>query len=417
MSNPSRFAADGPWRRACVVLARYPRGLSEADEGMNDVMLVLGAPFPFPQGGQVLVVGQARALAAAGVRVRLAAYDGVGAWPDGIGRVPVLSAGAVPQRSGPSWRKVAWDASLVAGVVRALRADPPEAIVAHHVEGLAVALAARRLSGVAVPVAWMPHTALDEELPSYLPARLDGTRAARAAAAAGGWVDDALARRPDAVLPLSARGVAWARGHGARVVVRVPPGVDADELAGGDGPAFRRRHGLAPGEALVLYTGNADRYQDVPDAVAACARVPGVRLVLLTHGPAVAMRARAAEGGPLGHVVVVGEASVDTLRDALAAADVGIVPRRVCAGFPMKLLHHLAAGHPVVVPRALAEPVEGVIPAGPGGPDALAGPLAGLVRDREGARRLGQAAARSVRARWSWARHAHTLRDALRGLL
>jgi len=265
------------------------------------VLMVLAAPFPFPQGGQVLVAGQARGLGLAGCEVSLAAYpDGQGTWPEGVRRVPVASSLRAPRRSGPSWRKGRLDLDLLRAVVRVLRRDPPDVVLAHHVEGLTLAWAARRMAGTSTPIAWVPHTLLGEELATYRPPALDGRVGAwldGMADRVGAWVDGRLPPMADLVLPLSSRGAAQAEAAGARAVVVVPPGVDPDELAGGDGPGFRRRLGVRPDTPLVLYTGNADRYQDVPDLVRAASYLPPeARIVLVTHGPAAAMRHRVAEG-------------------------------------------------------------------------------------------------------------------------
>lgn len=387
------------------------------------VLMVFAAPFPFPQGGQVLVAGQARGLAAAGARVGLATYpDGRGDWPVGVRRIPVPRTLAAPARSGPSWRKALLDVDLGRAVATSLRQDRWDVILAHHVEGLAIARVARRVARVDVPIAWVPHTLLGEELAAYRPGWLDGTVVAdtldASSSALGRAVDAQLPRLADAVFALSSRAAEQAASAGGKRVRVVAPAVDPEELTGGDAARFRRRIDLRPDTPLVLYTGNADRYQDVPDLVQAIRHLPDeARVVLLTHGPAAAMAAEAARGGGDARIVVLGDADRDTLRDALAAADVGVVPRRVCAGFPMKLLHHLAAGHPVVVPRAQAIPVEGVVVAGDGGPAALGGAIASLLASPDQARRLGASGAATLRARWTWARRGQELVEALASLL
>lgn len=366
----------------------------------------------------MLVAGQAEGLRSAGWDVGIACYaDGRGPWPEGVRRWAAGRRLGAPQRSGPSWRRPLLDAALARCVARAIDAWAPSAIVAHHVEGLAVAHVARRWAGRRAPIAWVPHTLLGEELPAYVHGGLPGAFG-RAISKVGGHVDQVLPRWPDLVLPLSRRGVEQARRAGASQVTRMPPGVDPEALGGGDGRAFRRRLGLGPATPIVLYTGNADRYQDVPDLVEASRRLPAdTALVLLTHGSDAAMAARVAEGGGGERVFVVGDADLATLRDGLAAATVGVAPRRVCAGFPMKVLHHLAAAHPVVMPQAVAPPIEGVCPAGPGGPSALAGALGAVLSSEGEARRLGRAGAREVRARWTWTARGQQLSRCLEGMI
>ncbi len=380
------------------------------------VWIVLAAPFPFPQGGQVLVMGQAQALVSQGWDVSVLAYpDGVGAWPAGVSRIPVPAWAPSPTRSGPAWGKPALAAGMLAAGLAARARGAPDVFLAHHVEGLAVARALAVSGRARIPVAWVPHTLLGEELGAYLPGWTP--QALRSGwIGVGARVDHALPRWPDAVLALSRRAAAQAQAAGACSVTWVPPAVDPEELAGGDGARFRRELGIPSDRPIVLYTGNADRYQDLPDLVAASRAWPWATTVLLTHGASEPMWARVAEGGGSPHLRVVAGASGACLRDALAAADLAVVPRRTCAGFPMKVLHHLAAGHPVVVPQAVAPPIEGVLPAGPGGAAVLAGAV-GSLQDPAARASLGASGAAAVGARWTWRARGPQLAAALRETL
>lgn len=367
----------------------------------RELVLVGAFPFPLPFGSQVLAGGMARALAARGHRVRLATYGhGEGVWPAGVERVPVPGIpGVGVLRSGPSVDRPLQDLVLTWALARSLRARPAELLVAHHVEAVGVVRAAARLAGCVAPVLYVCHAALATELPAWAPRRM-----APLAAWIGGAVDRVAVRAASGSLALSPAGEAHLGEAGAERVWRVPPGVEPDEVRGGDPARARARWALDP-RPWVLYAGNLDRYQDLDVLVDALAQLPDVGLLVLTRD--------AAEGVPAGlppeRLRVVRDEGLDDLRDALAVASLAAVPRRVCPGFPMKILNALAAGVPVVCAEGSAPGVEGVLPVAGGDPRALAGAIAGALASPAMSTRLGEAGARAIRARWSWSARAAEL--------
>ena len=307
------------------------------------VLQVAACPYPSPQGSQVYVRGTARALADAGHDVIVAAY-GHGVGPADP-RVSVVRTPHVPgyqrMRSGPDPVKPLLDLAVAAVVAR----TPADIVHAHNYEGLAAALLARRYTGT--PVVYAAHTLLEDELPT------DVSRGRGAWRRLGGWVDRALPRQADAVLALSAQGAAALQRLGCRRVVHIPPGLHPGDYVG-----VRPRR-LSPGPTLV-YAGTSDTFQDLDVLYAAMEALPGVTLLVVSHG------------GPLGERAssvgarVVHPADWQEARDWIAGADVAAVPRTRCAGFPMKLLNYLALGLPTVVAAGSAQglPGEIVVPNG-----------------------------------------------------
>jgi glycosyltransferase involved in cell wall biosynthesis len=344
--------------------------------------------------------------------VGLAAYD-AGPWPEGVEAWPSPAPTALrPSRSGPTVGKPALDAMLAVTVARALASGRYDVVHAHNVEAPFVAWVARRLAGCRVPVVYDAHTALAEELPTYAPDRW-----AAPLARLGQGVDRLLGRRADACVALSARGEARLRALGARHVLRSPPGVDPAELAGGDADRARARWDLGT-DRWVAYTGNADRYQDLDVLLAAMVRVDAARLLVVgPSDPAVVRDAAARAGLAADRLVVVRSDRREDALDALAVAEVGAVPRSVCAGFPMKLLNVLGAGRAAVVASGSAIPVEGVIPVPDRDVASFAGALAAALDRPEATRRLGDAAARAVRATWTWEASAARLDPWLRDVV
>src|SRR5262249_58841061 len=98
-----------------------------------DLAIVAAFPFPAPQGSQVFVREQVRALAAAGARATLFCYGrGAGPPPAGIECVRVARA-LSPRRTsaGPSAAKPCADVALAALVARARRRRPLDAPLPH----------------------------------------------------------------------------------------------------------------------------------------------------------------------------------------------------------------------------------------------------------------------------------------------
>lgn len=344
-------------------------------------ILQVGAfPFPLHQGSQVYVRGLSEALARRGHRVVVACWAGGRGEVRGVRVVRARGVPGAVERSGPHWSRLPQDLALVAAVRRILREERVDVVHAHNVEAPVVA----RLAGTRVPLVYGRHTAMEEELPAFLP----GSRLL-------GRAVDALAPRiSDATAALSARG---ARSVPGRVAV-LPPGVDPEEVTGGDGARARARWGLGEGP-WVLYTGNTDPYQDLPVLLAAMARVPA-GLLLLTGDDPGPLEAEADRLG-IRHRMVRTRALSD-LRDALAAATVGALPRARCAGFPIKLLNHLAAGLPTVAAAGSARAIPGVLAVPAGEPEAMAGALRALLKDPPRRERLAGQARRAVAEEWTW---------------
>lgn len=382
---------------------------------MTHALMIAACPFPSHQGSQVYVEGMARGLVEEGWSVSLATYgfgDPARPWPIGVARAAPSWSTTGSLRSGPSIGKLAHDARLAAEVVAAWRARPPDLVLAHHAEGLAVARAARAVVGGAAPLVYVLHTSLGEELPTYLPATL-----ARGLGPTAAWLGDRadrrLARTADLAIAPSERGAALLRAWGAPGAVAVLPGVDPTELRRFDPAEVARDWGL-DARPWVVYCGNTDRYQDLDVALDAMREVPEAGLLVVTGsedgGLAEAIDARGLSGRA---VVRVSRALDDTAR-ALSVGRVAVLPRRRCAGFPIKLLNHLVLGVPTVAARGATAWRDGVVAVPDGDASAMASALRVLIADPAAAAALGAAGRDAVLARGTWAARTRALLDALR---
>lgn len=318
--------------------------------------VVLVGPFPWPshQGSQAYVAGQAKALARAGHDVRLVVYAGEGGELPGV---ELVRGRRVPfgrfEAGGLHVSRPLHDLALASALRRTLRDRPADVIHAHNVEGPLIAALAR----TGLPVVYHLHTEMADELATHLPVGLRW-----AGRPAGRTLDRLAMAASHAGAALSPRGreVLASAGLPVRDVV---PWLDPSELVAR--PDARERHGPGP---WVVYTGNLDPYQDVDLLVDAMRHVPA-RLLIVTGSD-----------DPLpSHVHVVRSRHFQDALDALSVADVAVIPRRTCAGFPIKLLNHVGMGVPTVMIDSAAIALPGVVacPA-----HALASTLTALVHPR-----------------------------------
>lgn len=355
------------------------------------ILHVLAAPFPAPLGSQLYAGALCRALARRGHHVTLACYGaGAGPGPEGVElvrgrRVP----GGDFRASGPHWSRLAHDLALGRALRRAHRARRFDVVHAHNVEAPVIARAALPR----VPLIYGQHTAMAEELPAWFPLR--GARRLGAA------VDALVPRLSTASVALSEAGLpSLPTGS-----LLAPPGVDLEELDGADAARARARYRL-DGRPWVVYAGNADPYQDLDRWLIAMRDLPEAGALLVTGGEAAPWEALGARLGLADRLVVHGGADFRSQLDALAAATAAVIPRRACAGFPMKLLNQLGLGVPTVCAPGSARPIAGVVVAAGDEPEHLAAALQALLADPQRRAALAAAARADVAARWTWDRRA-----------
>jgi glycosyltransferase involved in cell wall biosynthesis len=339
------------------------------------IALVLAGPFPDLRGSQVLVRQLADGIRGRGHAVHLVTY----------GAVP-------PPRPGPQLGRLARDAALTARLWRTVRRAGIDVIHAHNYEAAIAALLVGRATGR--PVVYHGHNALAEELPLYF----RGALGRRLAARVGRGLDSHVPRRADFCIAVTEElgEMLRRRGVADEGLACIPPAAAPGEAADLPAPGGSGR--------LVCYAGNLDGYQNLALLLRSFAlvraRVPGARLVLVTH---VAPDARVGPPGP--GVEVVRAGSYDEVRSRLDAADVAVCPRAERSGFPMKLLNYMAAGKAIVASagsaKGLRDGVTGrIVP--DGDEHAFASAVVELLEDPAARTRLGTAARRTVEDPRAW---------------
>jgi glycosyltransferase involved in cell wall biosynthesis len=149
------------------------------------------------------------------------------------------------------------------------------------------------------------------------------------------------------------------RAYGVSVPIEIiPTGIVLDELAGGDGAAFRARHGIAPGRPTLVHVGRVAFEKNIDFLLRALVsirrRIPDVLLVIAGEGPArkhlrrLAARLRIKES-----VLFVGyQDRQQALLDCYRAGDVFVFASHTETQ-GLVLLEAMALGVPVVAPAIM----------------------------------------------------------------
>jgi len=369
--------------------------------GTGPALAVVGAfPFPYPQGSQVYVAEQARALARAGARPVLFTYGrGAGPRPPDLVFAPAPGwASPRAMGSGPQWGKPLADAALLGTYARRARQGFTCALT-HNAEAGCIALAARRLTGL--PVVYVAHTVLRHELSAYAGPRWRGLLDR-----VGGRVDRLVVRHADAVIALCDEARADLEPFARGPVVVLPPGHDPAESPKPEALArVCERHGLREG-GFVLYSGNLDGYQDLALLASAARRLPlgTPPIVVATHD---AGAARAPVAPELAGLRIVAVSDFEEMRALVHAARILVLTRRRPGGFPVKLLNYMEAARPIVAFANVGVGLrdgESARLLAPGADAAtLADALLELHADPALRARLGAGARRQLETRHGWA--------------
>ncbi len=348
-------------------------------------------PFPTGQGSQVFVRGMCAALAARGHSVGVACYAH-GESGD-VGGLRVHRTPPIPgyrrTRAGPDWVKPGLDVMLSARV--AALASSCDLVHGHNYEGLVCALAGARPLGV--PVAYSAHNLMAEELPTYF----SGTARRVLAGVVGRAMDQYLPRQADLVHLLSDRSLDVFHSLGCARVRVVPPGVASEDLVLGT-PA------VLPDGDWIVYAGNPDGYQELHLLAEAMAYLPEVGLLLVGGDPFPSELLASAS-----RVKVVQTRDFSVVKSWIAAAQVGVIPRSQCSGFPIKLLNLLGLGVPTVVSEGSSVSQPGAIVVPDRNPRAMAAKIRSLLGNRPHLCELGAQARDYVLTRCTWAARAAEL--------
>jgi hypothetical protein len=217
------------------------------------------------------------------------------------------------------------------------------------------------------------------------------------------------------------RRLLTARGIAEDHLITIGPGVDPDTCIGGDGLRFRSRYNLSG--TIVLQLGTQTHEKGSHHAAeAVCALRASGRDVT---GVFIGYPRSDFETGYLSYrsadqlagLLVLGEVGDDIKRDALAAADVVVLPSRADS-FGIAILDAWLASKPVIgalaggIPEVLDDGVDGfLVPFGDW--HAISEHVALLMDRPDLARAMGEAGRAKVWARYTWDRVLERFKEAV----
>lgn len=289
-------------------------------------------PYPSPQGSQVYVKGIIHGLLDLGHEVELLCYGhGQGTVVERPGfrvhRTPNI-LGYQNMRAGPDLMKPILDL-LMALKMRGLK---PDVIHVHNYEAPLVSLLAkffdRALRGV--PIVYSAHNLMGQELETYFESR----RMRRISSAFGNFLDNTVPRTASHAVVLNERAVVTLQRLGCRNVSVVNPSVDSKEFLSLSELKEHCPLELERGQ-WVVYAGNPDAYQNLEILISAMNALPTVGLVIVSASDTRHIQRQN------GNVLHMQTSDFQQVQAVIANADLAVIPRMECTGFPVKLLNYL----------------------------------------------------------------------------
>jgi len=310
------------------------------------IAVVAACPFPYSRGTPIRIHRLSNAVAQQGIHVHVVSYHlGVPAGEANyqLTRIPQIRT-YNRYAAGPSYQKLlVIDPILAITLRRLLNRQRFDLIHAHHFEGLAVALAARKSQQH--PIIYDAHTTLESELPYY---HLGFSQSLKRTM--GKWLDNSLPRRADHIITVTDRisnRLMHQHCMPEEQITVVSNGVEMEPFI----KAAKKQTGEKPTRNTVVFSGNVSNYQGIELLLHAFRLViktrPDTHLLIVTNSSFKNYRPLVAELG-IGHVIEVLDTDFSGLPALLTAADVAVNPRTDCDGIPQKLLNYMAAGLPIV---------------------------------------------------------------------
>lgn len=375
------------------------------------IAMVAACPFPANHGTPGAIRELSLHLGRLGHKVHIVTYPQHDATP--IGGVQIhRTAGRTKQTDlitiGPSLQRLKFDARLVPLLIRVIRRYDIEIIHSHNYEATIAGAIAKWVTGR--PLVYTGINSMADELPTYRFIRPD-----RLARGLGKILDHSVPRCADVVTVLSQGLKTYLGGLGLcedRMIV-VPPGVETQMFADGDGASVRGRYRISATTPVVAYTGALEAFQRVDILFDAMAEVvkrhPDVILLIVVNirneAAEATLKVHAARLGFASNVVFTDPVPLHELSDHLAAADVAVVPRPSGHSFPVKLLNYMAAGKAIVCAASSAGTLShldsGYVARDHDAADMADG-IAWLITDPVARAKLGRNALAAARAKFDW---------------
>lgn len=318
------------------------------------IAMVAACPFPANHGSPASIREMSEALAKLGHDVHIVTYplgQKIPVERATIHRIPSL--GLFDKKKilvGPSYQRLLFDLLLIIKLCQVVRQQKIEIIHAHNYEGALVGYLAKLITGR--PLLYNAVNTMIDELPSY-----NFIRPKALARKLANLLDNFVPRTADYVTVVSneLHSFLVQRGVDPKKMSIIPAGVNPEMFTDKDPHLMRQRYHIGS-RPLVIYTGTLDEFQRLDYLLRAMKIVVSEmkEAMLLIVGNIIKEshlrknRTLVNELKIERNVIFTNERSLEELPYCLAAADVAVVPRPSCPGFPVKLLNYMAAGKAIV---------------------------------------------------------------------
>lgn len=318
------------------------------------ILKIVPQAFYAPRGTPLSAYHRARELTARGHVVDILTY-GIGEPPPHLNARVFRARGPHFCRTlaaGPSGRKIWLDVLLFASLLGRLCRERYDALYAHEEAALLARIAGALFR---IPYVYDMHSSLPLQITDWK------FSSRRSVVALFRWVERLCVSGACAVVAISPAVARAARSAwpDALCIVLTNHFEPEKNAADGDREKIRARHGVAPDEGLIVYTGSFVALQALDLLLEAFPRVlaavPKARLLLVGGSePEIAeLRALAEQLGIAERVILERAHPQDEIPAYLAAADALVSPRVQGINPPGKLLSYLASGRPVVATDTL----------------------------------------------------------------
>lgn len=317
--------------------------------------MVAPCVFPTRQGTQVFLHDLCSALSHAGHQVHLVTYGDTEFefFPNyHIHRIMTLPMG---RRSGPNILKFPAALLLAQKTQQVVEDFQCDVLHANTLEGLAIGVLSKRLTRK--PLVYHAHNFLEPELPTYF----SNLVVSRWAATMGRFLDQNLPPFADAAIVFDGDQKKSLEDLGVRSdrLFVIPAGLQLSALNDECEEELRELRARLPAARWFLYTGNPDGYQNLTLLYEAFKRAQKrntfMRLLVASHHPYSAFLPELQKCGVEGVVHFERYFDKRKLAALLRFADVGVCPRKIYGGAPIKVINYRAFGLPVLACSAVSK--------------------------------------------------------------
>lgn len=373
------------------------------------ILMVAACPFPANHGSPASIREMSETLSSFGHSVHVVTYPMGHDIP--AGNITIHRAGMVFSRKkvtvGPTYYKLILDVLLVIKACKLIKNEGIDIIHAHNYEGAMIGYIAKKITGR--PMLYNAVNNMISELPDY-----NFIKPKKLAVIISNLLDYLVPRTGDHITAVSEDLYKFLvnKGIPSRRITIVPAGVNPEMFENKDPDVMRARYDIGS-RPLIVYTGTLDPFQGVDLLIRAMSLVVpvigNVRLLIagniINPSDLEAHRKLTGELGLEENIIFTDECPLDEVPYFLASADVAVVPRPYCPGFPVKLLNYMAAGKAIVAFEGSAKGLkhqENAVIVRNGDWKEMGMWLITLLKDRTLIKKLGCNAGASLRGSFDW---------------